>query len=125
MMILATDAPLSDRNLARLARRALFGLARTGASFANGSGDYAIAFSVADDVRRTPIRRQTPSAITDLPNDLLSPLFQAAIESTEEAILNALFTATTISGHKGSVGEAIPLDRVMDALKGHGVKAAP
>lgn len=116
MMILATDAPLSDRNLARLAHRALFGLARTGASFSNGSGDYAIAFSVADDVRRTPRRRQARSAVADLPNDLLSPLFQAAIESTEEAILNSLFTATTINGHNGSVGEAIPLGRLMDAL---------
>lgn len=116
MMILATDAPLSDRNLTRLARRALFGLARTGASFSNGSGDYAIAFSVADGVRRTPKRRQARTTIADLPNDLVSPLFQAAIESTEEAILNALFTATTIKGHNGSVGEAIPLDRVMKAL---------
>ena len=125
MMILATDAPLSDRNLARLARRALFGLARTGASFANGSGDYAIAFSVADGVRRTPTRRRVRSAIADLPNDLLSPLFQAAIESTEEAILNALFTATTINGHNGSIGEAIPLDRVMAALNGHGIETPP
>jgi D-aminopeptidase len=118
MMILATDAPLSDRNLTRLARRALFGLARTGASFSDGSGDYAIAFSVAGDVRRTPKRRKARSAIDDLPNDLVSPLFQAAIESTEEAILNSLFTATTISGHNGSVGQAIPLDRVMKVMEG-------
>jgi D-aminopeptidase len=120
MMILATDAPLSDRNLTRLARRAFFGLARTGASFSSGSGDYAIAFSVAAGVRRTPQRRQARSAMVDLPNDLVSPLFQAAIESTEEAILNALFTATTISGYNGSVGQAIPLDRVMNALAGRG-----
>jgi D-aminopeptidase len=118
MIILATDAPLSDRNLSRLARRALFGLARTGASFANGSGDYAIAFSVADDVRRTPKRRQALTAIDDLPNDAISPLFLAAIEATEESILNALFKATTITGHNGFVGEAIPLDRVMDMLGG-------
>ena len=114
MMILATDAPLSDRNLSRLARRSLFGLARTGASFSNGSGDYAIAFSVADEVRRTLERRQALSFIADLPNDAVSPLFQAAIEATEEAILNSLFTATTIIGYKGFVGEAIPLDRLME-----------
>jgi D-aminopeptidase len=109
MMVLATDAPLSDR----MARRALFGLARTGASFSNGSGDYAIAFSVSDAVRRTPARRRDRSAIADLPNEAVSPLFQAAIEATEEAILNALFKATTIRGYNGSVGEALPLDRVM------------
>jgi D-aminopeptidase len=124
MIILATDAPLSDRNLSRLARRALFGLARTGASFADGSGDYAIAFSVADDVRRTPERRQSLSAIADLPNELVSPLFQAAIEATEEAILNSLFTAETINGHNGSVGEAIPLDRVLEMVGGDGGNAA-
>lgn len=116
MIILATDAPLSDRNLSRLARRALFGLARTGASFSNGSGDYAIAFSVADGVRRTPQRRQALNDIADLPNEIISPLFQAAIESTEEAILNSLFTATTIIGYNGYVGEAIPVDRVMVLL---------
>ncbi|WP_319407496.1 P1 family peptidase [uncultured Desulfosarcina sp.] len=124
MIILATDAPLSDRNLSRLARRALFGLARTGASFVNGSGDYAIAFSVADDVRRTPERRQALSAIANLPNELISPLFQAAIEATEEAILNSLFTAATINGNNGFVGEAIPLDRVLDMLGGGAGKTA-
>lgn len=119
MMILATDAPLSDRNLSRLARRALFGLARTGASFSNCSGDYAMAFSVADAVRRTPQRRKALSAISELPNDAVSPLFQAAIEATEEAILNSLFKATTIRGYNGYMGQAIPLDRVMDVLAGH------
>jgi len=118
MIVLATDAPLSDRNLSRLARRTLFGLARTGASFANGSGDYAIAFSVADDVRRTPERRRALSSIAELPNERVSPLFQAAIEATEEAILNSLFKATTVTGHNGFVGEALPLDRVMDLIGG-------
>jgi len=118
MIVLATDAPLSDRNLARLARRTLFGLARTGASFANGSGDYAIAFSVADDVRRTPERRRALSCVAELPNERVSPLFQAAIEAAEEAILNSLFKATTIIGHNGFVGEALPLDRVMDLIDG-------
>ena len=120
MIILATDAPLSDRNLSRLARRALFGLARTGASFSNGSGDYAIAFSVADGVRRTAQGRQGVTSIADLSNESVSPLFQAAIEATEEAILNSLFTATTVIGYTGFVGEAIPLDRVMEVLGRHG-----
>jgi D-aminopeptidase len=118
MMIIATDAPLSDRNLSRLARRALSGLARTGASFSNGSGDDAIAFSVADGVRRTPYRRQDLSYVADLPNEMVSPLFQAAVEATEEAILNSLFTATSIKGYNGFVGEAIPLEQVMDLLCG-------
>lgn len=117
MIIAATDAPLSDRNLARLARRTLFGLARTGASFANGSGDYAIAFSVADDVRRTPDRRRALSSMAALPNEGISPLFQAAIEATEEAVLNSLFKAETIIGHNGFVGEALPLDRLMRLIE--------
>ena len=116
MIVLATDAPLSDRNLNRLARRALFGLARTGSSFSNGSGDYAIAFSTAMEVRRTPERRTRLCRIADLPNEALSPLFQAALEATEEAILNSLCMATTVVGYKGFVGEAIPLERVKDLL---------
>ncbi|MGC8782030.1 MAG: P1 family peptidase, partial [Anaerolineae bacterium] len=82
MIVLATDAPLSDRNLTRLARRAFAGLARTGAAMSNGSGDYALAFSTAEAVRRTPERRRAMAAWPDLPNDLMSPLFLAAIEAT-------------------------------------------
>jgi len=118
MIVLATDAPLSDRNLTRLAQRTLFGLARTGSSFSNGSGDYAIAFSVAPAVRRTPERRTCLGQIADLPNEAVSPLFQAAIEATEEAILNSLFMATTLAGYKGFVGEAIPLERMMEIIGG-------
>jgi D-aminopeptidase len=117
MIVLATDAPLSDRNLKRLARRTLAGLARTGASMSNGSGDYAIAFSVAETVRRTSERRRGISTIADMPDDLISPLFQAAIESTEEAILNSMFKATTLVGFQGFTGEALPLDRVVDMLR--------
>ena len=92
MLILATDAPLSDRNLTLLARRAFAGLARTGAAMSNGSGDYALAFSTAEAVRRTPARRKAVATLPDrsaersrrsLPNDLVSPLFLAAIEATE------------------------------------------
>lgn len=118
MIILATNAPLSSRNLTRLARRCLFGMARTGASFSNSSGDYAIAFSVADTVRRTPERRRLRHSVENLPSEKLCPLFQAAIEATEEAILNSLFTATTITGYNGFVGEALPVERVMDMLNG-------
>ncbi|MFO7482696.1 P1 family peptidase [Oceanibaculum nanhaiense] len=98
MMILATDAPLSDRNLRRLAMRCHGGLARTGAALSNGSGDYAIAFSTAPEVRRTPERRAAASPILDLPNDKISPLFLAAIEATEEAILNSMLMAETVAG---------------------------
>ena len=112
MIVVATDAPLSDRNLTRLARRALAGLARTGASFADGSGDYALAFSVAESVRRTPAQRSQLATVTELSNALLSPLFQAVIEATEEAIYNALCMATTVTGHRGATVEALPLEQV-------------
>ena len=97
MIVVATDAPLSDRNLRRLADRAFAGLARTGAAFSNGSGDYAIAFSTAEGVRRTPERRSRPANLTELPNDQLSPLFVAVAEATEEAIYNSLLRATTVA----------------------------
>ena len=84
MMVLATDAPLSDRNVTRLAKRAVAGLARTGAAMAQGSGDYAIAFSTAPGVRRTPSRRSQVSELPELPNDLLSPLFLSAIEAKKK-----------------------------------------
>ena len=117
MIVVATDAPLSDRNLTRLARRGLFGMARTGASFSNGSGDYAIAFSTHEAVRRGSDRQHNTADIPDLPNDNMSPLFQAVLEATEEAILNSLFTATTITGYRGAVGEAIPLERIAEIIR--------
>ncbi len=107
MIVLASDAPLSDRNLARLARRALGGLARSGASLHNGSGDYAIAFSTHPGVRRTPDRRRQVTAYPELPNDGLSPLFQAAIEATEEAIYNSLTFAQTTTGFQGHTARAL------------------
>ncbi len=124
IIVLATDAPLSDRNLERLARRALAGLARTGASMTNGSGDYVISFSTAESVRRTPSRRSAASAIEDIPNDLFSPLSQAAIEATEEAILNSLLMAESIEGYDTYKDElvrvdALPLDAVRDAIDQH------
>lgn len=116
MIVVATDAPLSDRNLTRLARRALLGLARTGTPMTNGSGDYVLAFSTAESVRRTPARRRAVTAYAEVPNGGMSPLFQATAEATEEAIYNALFRATTVAGHRGTI-EALPLDRVLPLLQ--------
>jgi len=120
MIVVATDAPLSDRNLTRLARRALAGLARTGASMSNGSGDYVISFSTNEDVRRSSKRRSQLSTLAELPNDKISPLFQATIEATEEAIYNSLFKATSMTGHKGNVVEALPLERVRQLMQDYG-----
>ena len=120
MIIVATNAPLSDRNLTRLASRAFAGLARTGSSFVNGSGDYAIAFSTADSVRRTPERRKGVSTVEELDNESVSPLFHAAIEATEEAIYNSLFMAETMTGRDNRTIEALPLGRVLPILRTHG-----
>ena len=116
MIIIATDAPLSDRNLKRLAKRGLAGLARTGASMSNGSGDYVIAFSTAKEVRRTSERRAQVWAYPEVPNAQLSPLFQAVIEATEEAIYNSLCMAETMTGYKGWVIHALPI-RAVGQLK--------
>jgi D-aminopeptidase len=112
IIVLATDAPLSDRNLERLARRAFLGIARTGSPMTNGSGDYALAFSTDPQVRRTPERRAQPSPIADLPNDSMSPLFEAAVEATEEAVINSLFAATPTDGNGHHV-DALPVDAVV------------
>jgi D-aminopeptidase len=117
MIVLATDAPLSDRNLTRLARRGLAGLARAGADMSNGSGDYVIAFSTHEAVWRTPERRKQTWAYPEVPNDLMSPLFQAAIECTEEAIYNSLTMATTMSGN-GVTVEALPLEKAIALIQG-------
>ncbi|HKH94632.1 MAG TPA: P1 family peptidase, partial [Gemmatimonadaceae bacterium] len=105
MIVVATNAPLDDRNLERLAARAIMGLARTGSSGSNGSGDYVIAFSTAEDVRRrlspsgaaAPPTPPAPRATRQLANDDMSPLFQAVIEATEEAIYNSIFMATSVT----------------------------
>jgi D-aminopeptidase len=116
IIVLATDAPLSDRNLERLARRAFLGIARTGSPMTNGSGDYAIAFSTSLDVRRTPERRAHPNPIVDLPNESMSPLFEAAVEATEEAVINSLFAATPTDGNGHHV-DALPVDQVVKLYK--------
>src|SRR4051794_5320046 len=108
MMIVATDAPVDARNLRRMAARTMFGLARTGSSGSNGSGDYGIAFSTV----RNPARLLT--------NDECSPLFLAVIEATEEAIYNSLLKATTVTSN-GRTVEALPIDRTVEILKRHGI----
>jgi D-aminopeptidase len=117
MIVLATDAPLADRNLKRLAKRALAGLARTGASMSNGSGDYVIAFSTAEEVRRTSERRSKVWVYPEVPNDLMSPLFQAVIEVTEEAIYNSLCGAETMTGFRGITIEQLPLDKLTELIR--------
>ena len=116
IIVIATDAPLSDRNLKRLARRAFLGIGRTGSPMTNGSGDYAIAFSTNADVRRTPDRRAQPTPIIDLPNEQMTPLFEAAMEATEEAVINSLFAAHPMDGHRGRI-EALPVDKVIELYR--------
>jgi D-aminopeptidase len=115
MIVVATDAPLDARDLKRLAARAVFGLARTGSDFSNGSGDFSIAFSTAPDLR-TRFGASAAQQRTLLPTDGVSPLFQAALEATEEAVYNSLFKATAVSSRFGKA-EPLPIDRVRELIK--------
>jgi len=117
MIVVATDAPAGPQDLKRLAARAVFGLARTGSSFSSGSGDYAIAFSTSPELRyrvsgRTPLPRRL------LPSDAMSPLFEAALEATEEAVYNSLLQATKVSDK----AEPIPVGAVVEILRKYGVR---
>lgn len=119
IIVVATDAPLTDRQLERVAARAMLGLGRTGSDASNGSGDYVIAFSTSPDVRR----RQSDGrarAVRVLADDAVSPIFQATIEATEEAIYNSLFRATDVSSSRRTI-TAIPIDSVRAILRRHGV----
>ena len=120
MVVIATDAPLDARQLSRLAARMPMGLARTGAFASNGSGDYAIAFSTHPSCR-VPNGARGVRTVTVLADNDLSPLFLSVVEATEEAVLNSLFTATTTRGFGGHVAEALPVDRVLEILRSHGV----
>ena len=113
MIVVATDAALTHRNLERLSRRALAGLARTGSSMTNGSGDYVIAFSTV------PVTELGVS-VPPVPNDRMSPLFQAVIEATEEAIYNSMFLASAVTGRRGTI-EPLPLDATLEILRRYGV----
>src|SRR5690606_6286212 len=114
MIVLATDAPLDARNLKRLAKRAILGLARTGGIASNGSGDYVIAFSTSKDVRVAYSAQSLTRHTRVLRNDAMSPLFMSAIEATEEAILNSLFQARSSSGRDGHKVDALPISKVLD-----------
>ncbi|MDF2604001.1 MAG: aminopeptidase [Sphingomonas sp.] len=120
VIVIATDAPLSDRNLRRIAERAFIGIGRTGSSFSNGSGDYAIAFSTHAAVRREEGKAGAVGATAaELRNEAMSPLFQAAAEATEEAVINSLFAARAVTGHRGTA-EQLPLDKVLPWVAGAG-----
>ena len=119
IVVIATDAPLSDRNLRRIASRAMLGLGRTGSAESNGSGDYAIAFSTALAVRRSSTARTL--ATSEVSNAEMDAVFQAVVEATEEAVYNSLFAATTVSSRGGTV-DALPLDRVRELLARAGIK---
>ncbi len=120
MIIVATDAPMDARNLKRLAARAWLGVARTGSSASNGSGDYAIAFSTAPQVRVRGNDKAITRDVEVITNDAMSPLFLAVIEATEEAVYNSMFKATTMTGN-GHTVEALPIEKTVEILKAHRV----
>ena len=115
MLVVATDAPLDARDLERLAARAVFGLGRTGSAYSNGSGDFAIAFSTSPEMR-SRFNDTAPRTRQVLPPDAASPLFEAALEATEEAVYNSLFQATTVRSRFGTA-EAIPVEPVRELVK--------
>ena len=117
MMVVLTDAPLDARNLKRLAKRCMLGLARTGGIASNGSGDYMIAVSTAEECRIPYAPEGMVLAPPTVHNDFMSPLFLAAIEATEEAIWNSLFMAQSMVGRDGNAVEALPVDRVLELVQ--------
>jgi D-aminopeptidase len=119
MIVVATDAPIDARDLKRLAARALFGLARAGSSYSNGSGDFAIAFTTSPEMR-SAFGDAKPRTRTMLGPDAMSPLFQAALEATEEAVYNSLLQATTVESRFGKA-EAIPVEQLRAILKKYNV----
>ena len=122
MIIVATDAPITSRNLKRLAKRAIFGVAKTGGHCSNGSGEYVIAFSTAKDLRIPFYSPQNNLLVRhELRNDKMTPLFEAVIETTEEAILNSLFKSKTVTGRDGITVEKIPVEKVIKILKHHNI----
>ncbi len=106
MIVVATDAPLDARQLTRVARRAVFALARTGAAYSHGSGDYAVAFTTT-----------RPGTAPPLADATLSPLFEAALDAVEEAVLNSLLTATTTTGHTGRTVPALSADQLLTDMR--------
>jgi D-aminopeptidase len=120
MIVIATDAPLKSRNLKRLAKRSLSGIARTGGNCSNGSGEYAIAFSTAESLRSTYQRDNNFfDEGKELRNDRMTPLFTAVIEATEEAVINSLLAAETMTGRDNFTVESLPVEKVIKILKSH------
>jgi len=120
MMVVMTDAPLDARQLERVAKRAMMGLAKTGGIASNGSGDYAIAVSTAKSMRVENETNELTDNTNVLRNDNMSPIFMATIEATEEAIINSLFMAETMTGKEGNQTESLPIDEIMPILKKYG-----
>jgi D-aminopeptidase len=116
MIVVATDAPLSPRNLERMARRAVLGLARTGSFLGNGSGDFVIAFSTSNASAHSPAARTRTTE--EIENDHMDPLFLAVVEAVEEAVLNSVLRATSVTGHEGRTVEAIPIEKLRETLRG-------
>jgi D-aminopeptidase len=119
LIVVATDAPVDARDLRRIAARAVFGLGRTGSSYSNGSGDFAVAFTTSPELR-TRSGESQPRQRAVLPPDGVSPLFQAALEATEEAVYNSLLRATTVTSRSGTA-EALPIERLVEVLKKYGL----
>lgn len=122
MIVVATDAPITSRNLKRLARRAMFGLAKTGGNCSNGSGEYVIAFSTNEEMRISYLRgTKFYVENKELRNDRMTPLFEAVIEATEEAILNSIFQAKTTNGQNGYSVPSLPIKETLEILKSYTV----
>lgn len=119
MIVVATNAPLNARNLERLAKRAMLGFARAGGISSNGSGDYVIAFSTAKQLRYPYHSNESTRAVTVLRNSAMTPLFRAVIEATEEAIINSLFHAKTMTGRAGHIVKELPVKKVIEIIKRH------
>ncbi len=117
MMVVATDAPLRQGGLTRIAKRAMLGLSRTGATSSHGSGDYVIAFSTAPELRSRFESSELTENANVLRGDKLSPIFQATIEATEEAVYNSLLKAVDVTGRDGRRREALPIDRLREVMK--------
>lgn len=122
MIVIATDAPLSARNLERMAKRSFLALGKVGSHMSNGSGDYAIAFSTHPDCRIPYGSAESLERFPELGNHDMSPLFLAVVEATEEAIYNSLFMAEDMSGQKGRVQQALPLDKTLEILDRYGAR---
>jgi D-aminopeptidase len=117
MIVVITNAPLSSRNLERVAKRAIMGLAKTGGIASNGSGDYVIALSTAKSNLIPYSGKSIFYERTVLRNSAMTPIFQATIEATEEAIINSLFAASTMVGRNGHKIKALPIDKVIEIMK--------